>query len=122
MFRSVSLICIKFLRSVKILQRSTHLSFLCVRVYVLVCVYLCIHTFAHNSSFFFQDKPELCFMKGAYEQVIRYCTSYNCKGQSLPLVQQQREQYQQEKMSMGSAGLRGKAVQSLKVTISFKWH
>ncbi|NXB43719.1 AT2C1 ATPase, partial [Leucopsar rothschildi] len=57
-----------------------------------------------------QDKPEVCFMKGAYEQVIRYCTSYNCKGQSLPLVQQQREQYQQEKMSMGSAGLRGKAV------------
>lgn len=49
-------------------------------------------------------------MKGAYEQVIRYCTSYNCKGQSLPLAQQQREQYQQEKMSMGSAGLRGKAV------------
>ncbi|NXK28105.1 AT2C1 ATPase, partial [Arenaria interpres] len=57
-----------------------------------------------------QDKPEVCFMKGAYEQVIRYCTSYNCKGQTLPLVQQQREQYQQEKTSMGSAGLRGKAV------------
>ncbi|XP_054246087.1 calcium-transporting ATPase type 2C member 1, partial [Indicator indicator] len=53
-----------------------------------------------------QDKPEMCFMKGAYEQVIRYCTSYNCKGQTLPLVQQQREQYQQEKASMGSAGLR----------------
>uniref|UniRef100_A0A8B9MU26 P-type Ca(2+) transporter n=1 Tax=Accipiter nisus TaxID=211598 RepID=A0A8B9MU26_9AVES len=53
-----------------------------------------------------QDKPEVCFMKGAYEQVIRYCTSYNCKGQTLPLVQQQREQYQQEKTSMGSAGLR----------------
>lgn len=49
-------------------------------------------------------------MKGAYEQVIRYCTSYNCKGQTLPLVQQQREQYQQEKTSMGSAGLRGKTV------------
>ncbi|XP_068002473.1 calcium-transporting ATPase type 2C member 1 isoform X1 [Melanerpes formicivorus] len=53
-----------------------------------------------------QDKPEVCFMKGAYEQVIKYCTSYNCKGQTLPLVQQQREQYQQEKASMGSAGLR----------------
>lgn len=53
-----------------------------------------------------QDKPEVCFMKGAYEQVIKYCTSYHCKGQSLPLVQQQREQYQQEKASMGSAGLR----------------
>uniref|UniRef100_A0A8C5TGV8 P-type Ca(2+) transporter n=1 Tax=Malurus cyaneus samueli TaxID=2593467 RepID=A0A8C5TGV8_9PASS len=59
-----------------------------------------------------QDKPEICFMKGAYEQVIRYCTSYNCKGQSLPLVQQQREQYQQEKMSMGSAGLRVLALAS----------
>uniref|UniRef100_A0A8C6ZJ94 Calcium-transporting ATPase n=1 Tax=Nothoprocta perdicaria TaxID=30464 RepID=A0A8C6ZJ94_NOTPE len=59
-----------------------------------------------------QDKPEICFMKGAYEQVIRYCTSYNCKGQILPLVQQQREQYQQEKTSMGSAGLRVLALAS----------
>uniref|UniRef100_A0A8C3LWX2 Calcium-transporting ATPase n=1 Tax=Chrysolophus pictus TaxID=9089 RepID=A0A8C3LWX2_CHRPC len=58
------------------------------------------------------DKPEVCFMKGAYEQVIRYCTSYNCKGQTLPLVQQQREQYQQEKTSMGSAGLRVLALAS----------
>ncbi|NXI14778.1 AT2C1 ATPase, partial [Irena cyanogastra] len=47
-----------------------------------------------------QDKPEVCFMKGAYEQVIRYCTSYNCKGQSLPLI------------SMGSAGLRVLALAS----------
>uniref|UniRef100_A0A8C0GFT8 Calcium-transporting ATPase n=1 Tax=Chelonoidis abingdonii TaxID=106734 RepID=A0A8C0GFT8_CHEAB len=53
-----------------------------------------------------QDKPEICFMKGAYEQVIRYCTTYNSKGQTLPLTQQQREQYQQETISMGSAGLR----------------
>uniref|UniRef100_A0A8B9DYL3 P-type Ca(2+) transporter n=1 Tax=Anser cygnoides TaxID=8845 RepID=A0A8B9DYL3_ANSCY len=60
-----------------------------------------------------RDKPEVCFMKGAYEQVIKYCTSYNCKGQTLPLVQQQREQYQQEKTSMGSAGLRGKTFSSL---------
>ncbi|XP_061320466.1 calcium-transporting ATPase type 2C member 1 isoform X4 [Pezoporus flaviventris] len=59
-----------------------------------------------------QDKPEVCFMKGAYEQVIRYCTSYNCKGQTLPLVQQQREKYQQEKTSMGSAGLRVLALAS----------
>ncbi|OXB65930.1 hypothetical protein ASZ78_002678 [Callipepla squamata] len=59
-----------------------------------------------------QDKPEVCFMKGAYEQVIRYCTSYNCKGQTLPLVQEQREQYQQEKTSMGSAGLRVLALAS----------
>ncbi|XP_050794306.1 calcium-transporting ATPase type 2C member 1 isoform X3 [Gopherus flavomarginatus] len=53
-----------------------------------------------------QDKPEICFMKGAYEQVIRYCTTYNSKGQTLALTQQQREQYQQETISMGSAGLR----------------
>ncbi|XP_019392310.1 PREDICTED: calcium-transporting ATPase type 2C member 1 isoform X1 [Crocodylus porosus] len=59
-----------------------------------------------------QDKPEVCFMKGAYEQVIRYCTTYNCKGQTLPLTQQQREQYQQEKTSMGSAGLRVLALAS----------
>uniref|UniRef100_A0A8B9TFJ4 Calcium-transporting ATPase n=1 Tax=Anas platyrhynchos TaxID=8839 RepID=A0A8B9TFJ4_ANAPL len=59
-----------------------------------------------------QDKPEVCFMKGAYEQVIKYCTSYNCKGQTLPLAQQQREQYQQEKTSMGSAGLRVLALAS----------
>lgn len=52
-------------------------------------------------------------MKGAYEQVIKYCTSYNCKGQTLPLAQQQREQYQQEKTSMGSAGLRGKTFFSI---------
>uniref|UniRef100_A0A8C4YTZ9 P-type Ca(2+) transporter n=1 Tax=Gopherus evgoodei TaxID=1825980 RepID=A0A8C4YTZ9_9SAUR len=55
------------------------------------------------------QQVEICFMKGAYEQVIRYCTTYNSKGQTLPLTQQQREQYQQETISMGSAGLRGKA-------------
>nr|XP_028605889.1 calcium-transporting ATPase type 2C member 1 isoform X1 [Podarcis muralis] len=53
-----------------------------------------------------QDKPEICFMKGAYEEVVRYCTTYNSKGHSLPLSQQQRDLYQQEKASMGSAGLR----------------
>ncbi|XP_063778427.1 calcium-transporting ATPase type 2C member 1 [Pseudophryne corroboree] len=53
-----------------------------------------------------QDKPEICFMKGAYEQVIRYCTTYNSKGQSLPLTQQQRDLYHQETAYMGTAGLR----------------
>ncbi|XP_077347632.1 calcium-transporting ATPase type 2C member 1 isoform X3 [Lithobates pipiens] len=53
-----------------------------------------------------QDKPEICFMKGAYEQIIRYCTSYSSKGQSLPLNQQQRDLYQQETAYLGSAGLR----------------
>ncbi|XP_039192158.1 calcium-transporting ATPase type 2C member 1 isoform X3 [Crotalus tigris] len=59
-----------------------------------------------------QDKPEICFMKGAYEEVIRYCTTYNNKGHSLPLNQQQRDLYQQEKASMGSAGLRVLALAS----------
>lgn len=49
-------------------------------------------------------------MKGAYEQVIKYCTTYNNKGQTSALTQQQRDLYQQEKARMGSAGLRGKAV------------
>ncbi|XP_029445206.1 calcium-transporting ATPase type 2C member 1 isoform X2 [Rhinatrema bivittatum] len=59
-----------------------------------------------------QDKPEICFMKGAYEQVIRYCTTYNSKGQTLPLTPQQRELYHQEKTYMGSAGLRVLALAS----------
>ncbi|KAG8516262.1 Calcium-transporting ATPase type 2C member 1, partial [Galemys pyrenaicus] len=53
-----------------------------------------------------QDRPEICFMKGAYEQVIKYCTTYQSKGQTLALTQQQRDLYQQEKARMGSAGLR----------------
>ncbi|XP_012892836.1 PREDICTED: calcium-transporting ATPase type 2C member 1-like, partial [Dipodomys ordii] len=59
-----------------------------------------------------QDRPEVCFMKGAYEQVIKYCTTYLSKGQNLALTQQQRELYQQEKVRMGSAGLRVLALAS----------
>uniref|UniRef100_A0A8D0G8Z4 Calcium-transporting ATPase n=1 Tax=Sphenodon punctatus TaxID=8508 RepID=A0A8D0G8Z4_SPHPU len=59
-----------------------------------------------------QDKPEICFMKGAYEEVIRYCTTYNSKGQTLSLTQQQRDLYQEEQSSMGSAGLRVLALAS----------
>lgn len=47
-------------------------------------------------------------MKGAFEQVIRLCTSYNSRGSTLPLTHQQRELYQQQVSYMGSAGLRGK--------------
>ncbi|RXN32315.1 calcium-transporting ATPase type 2C member 1 isoform X2 [Labeo rohita] len=53
-----------------------------------------------------QDKPGIFFVKGAYEQVIRFCTSYNSKGVSLPLTHQQKELYQQQKSYMGTAGLR----------------
>ncbi|XP_011899387.1 PREDICTED: calcium-transporting ATPase type 2C member 1 isoform X6 [Cercocebus atys] len=59
-----------------------------------------------------QDRPEICFMKGAYEQVIKYCTTYQSKGQTLTLTQQQRDVYQQEKARMGSAGLRVLALAS----------
>lgn len=53
-----------------------------------------------------KDKPGLFYVKGAYEQVIRFCTSYNSKGVSLPLNNQQRDLYQQQKSYMGSGGLR----------------
>uniref|UniRef100_A0A671WXU2 P-type Ca(2+) transporter n=1 Tax=Sparus aurata TaxID=8175 RepID=A0A671WXU2_SPAAU len=52
------------------------------------------------------DKPGVYFMKGAYEQVIRLCSSYNSRGSTLSLNHQQRELYQQQISYMGSAGLR----------------
>lgn len=54
-----------------------------------------------------QDKPGVFFVKGAFEKVIQFCKTYHSKGASLPLTNQQRELYQQEKTYMGSAGLRG---------------
>lgn len=67
----------------------------------------------HNSySFVFlspKDKAEIYFMKGAHEQVIRFCSSYSSHSQTLPLTQQQKELYQQEEKYMGTAGLRGNA-------------
>lgn len=53
------------------------------------------------------------FVKGAYEQIIRFCTSYNSKGVTLPLTHQQRELYQQQKSYMGTAGLRGTVLVTL---------
>uniref|UniRef100_A0AAQ5XSU0 Calcium-transporting ATPase n=2 Tax=Amphiprion ocellaris TaxID=80972 RepID=A0AAQ5XSU0_AMPOC len=53
-----------------------------------------------------QDKAGVYFMKGAYEQVIRFCSSYNSRGSTLPLNHQQRELYQQQISYMGTAGLR----------------
>uniref|UniRef100_A0A4W6DML8 Calcium-transporting ATPase n=1 Tax=Lates calcarifer TaxID=8187 RepID=A0A4W6DML8_LATCA len=52
------------------------------------------------------QKPGVFFMKGAYEQVIRFCSCYNSRGSTLPVTQQQRELYQQQISYMGSAGLR----------------
>uniref|UniRef100_A0A8P4GLY9 Calcium-transporting ATPase n=1 Tax=Dicentrarchus labrax TaxID=13489 RepID=A0A8P4GLY9_DICLA len=53
-----------------------------------------------------QDKPGVYFMKGAYEQVIRHCSSYSSRGSTLSLNHQQRELFQQQISYMGSAGLR----------------
>uniref|UniRef100_A0A8C2QAN5 Calcium-transporting ATPase n=1 Tax=Cyprinus carpio TaxID=7962 RepID=A0A8C2QAN5_CYPCA len=53
-----------------------------------------------------RDKPAIFFVKGAYEQIIRFCTSYNSQGVTLPLTNQQRELFQQQKSYMGTAGLR----------------
>ncbi|XP_055514522.1 calcium-transporting ATPase type 2C member 1 isoform X1 [Leucoraja erinacea] len=59
-----------------------------------------------------QDKAEIYFMKGAHEQVIRFCSSYSSHSQTLPLTQQQKELYQQEEKYMGTAGLRVLALAS----------
>ena len=46
-------------------------------------------------------------MKGAFEEVINHCTSYNNGGLSLPLTPQQTALCHQEERRMGSLGLRG---------------
>lgn len=58
-------------------------------------------------SFFSKDQEDIYFMKGAFEEVINYCTMYNHGGISLPLTPQQRVFCQQEEKKMGSLGLRG---------------
>ncbi|NXX62287.1 AT2C2 ATPase, partial [Scopus umbretta] len=59
-----------------------------------------------------QDQEDIYFMKGAYEEVIRYCTLYNSGGISLSLTPQQKAFYQQEEKRMGSSGLRVLALAS----------
>lgn len=53
-----------------------------------------------------QDRPGVFYMKGAFEQVIRFCSTFHSRGSALPLTSQQRELYQQQESYMGSAGLR----------------
>ncbi|XP_068179275.1 calcium-transporting ATPase type 2C member 1 isoform X2 [Antennarius striatus] len=53
-----------------------------------------------------QDNVGVYFLKGAYEQVVRLCSSYSSRGGVLPLTPQQRELYQQQICYMGSSGLR----------------
>lgn len=49
-------------------------------------------------------------MKGAFEEVVRYCTMYNNGGIPLPLTPQQRSLCQQAEKRMGSLGLRGQCL------------
>ncbi|XP_069822436.1 calcium-transporting ATPase type 2C member 2 [Dendropsophus ebraccatus] len=58
------------------------------------------------------ENQEGYFMKGAYEEVIQYCTTYNSGGMSMPLTPQQKSLYQQEEKNMGSQGLRVLALAS----------
>ncbi|NXK89494.1 AT2C2 ATPase, partial [Formicarius rufipectus] len=59
-----------------------------------------------------QDQEDIYFMKGAFEEVIQYCTLYNSGGISLALTPQQKTFYQQEEKRMGSSGLRVLALAS----------
>ncbi|XP_076205145.1 calcium-transporting ATPase type 2C member 2 isoform X2 [Aptenodytes patagonicus] len=59
-----------------------------------------------------EDQEDIYFMKGAFEEVIRYCTLYNSGGISLSLTPQQKAFYQQEEKQMGSSGLRVLALAS----------
>nr|XP_054308641.1 calcium-transporting ATPase type 2C member 2 isoform X2 [Pongo pygmaeus] len=59
-----------------------------------------------------EDQEDIYFMKGALEEVIRYCTMYNNGGISLPLTPQQRSFCLQEEKRMGSLGLRVLALAS----------
>lgn len=68
----------------------------------------CVMVFSVLGDVLPQDQPGVYYMKGAYEQVIRFCSYYHSKGTTLPLNHQQRELYQQQKSYMGSSGLRGK--------------
>ncbi|KAJ8785893.1 hypothetical protein J1605_006853 [Eschrichtius robustus] len=59
-----------------------------------------------------KEQEDIYFMKGAFEEVIRYCTTYNHGGIPLPLTPQQRAFCQQEEKRMGSLGLRVLALAS----------
>ncbi|KAM7146598.1 calcium-transporting ATPase type 2C member 2 isoform 1-T1 [Macrochelys suwanniensis] len=59
-----------------------------------------------------QGQEDIYFMKGAFEEVIQYCTMYNNGGIPLPLMPQQNASYLQEERRMGSLGLRVLALAS----------
>ncbi|XP_007669837.1 calcium-transporting ATPase type 2C member 2 isoform X1 [Ornithorhynchus anatinus] len=59
-----------------------------------------------------EEQEEVYFMKGAFEEVIRYCTMYNNGGIPLPLTPQQKSFCLQEEKRMGALGLRVLALAS----------
>ncbi|KAM8947121.1 calcium-transporting ATPase type 2C member 2 [Pelodytes ibericus] len=59
-----------------------------------------------------EKQEEVYFMKGAFEEVIQYCTTYNSSGMPMPLTPQQKSGYLQEEKNMGIQGLRVLALAS----------
>uniref|UniRef100_A0A8C6EGP5 Calcium-transporting ATPase n=1 Tax=Microcebus murinus TaxID=30608 RepID=A0A8C6EGP5_MICMU len=60
-----------------------------------------------------EDREDVYFMKGAFEEVVRHCTTYNHGGIPLPLTPQQRSLcLPEEEKRMGSLGLRVLALAS----------
>ncbi|XP_069074350.1 calcium-transporting ATPase type 2C member 2 isoform X1 [Pleurodeles waltl] len=59
-----------------------------------------------------ESSEEIYFMKGAFEEVIQYCTTYNNGGIPVPITPQQIATYLQEEKNMGSLGLRVLALAS----------
>ncbi|XP_036296340.1 calcium-transporting ATPase type 2C member 2 isoform X3 [Pipistrellus kuhlii] len=57
-----------------------------------------------------EEQEDIYFMKGAFEEVVHYCTKYNNGGIALPLTPQQRAFCQQAEKRMGSLGLRGQNI------------
>ncbi|KAM6223816.1 calcium-transporting ATPase type 2C member 2 [Rhynchocyon petersi] len=58
------------------------------------------------------EEQDTYFMKGAFEEVIRHCTTYNHAGLALPLTPQQQALSVQEAQRMASLGLRVLALAS----------
>ncbi|KAK7830309.1 hypothetical protein U0070_018817 [Myodes glareolus] len=59
-----------------------------------------------------EDREDIYFMKGAFEEVIHHCSMYNNGGIPLPLTPQQKSCWLQEEKKMGSLGLRVLALAS----------
>ncbi|CAI9616619.1 unnamed protein product [Staurois parvus] len=59
-----------------------------------------------------ENQEDVYFMKGAFEEVIQYCTTYNSGGMTMALTPQQKSLYLQEEKNMGSQGLRVLALAS----------